>query len=119
MVRSPEKVSVGGLDVSVSLDQGLPLLDHRPQLVRREVHAVEVGQAVLALNILAQKLELLERPLGVLKMKIFLKAYRLKNGPNLTILGYLHFRLFLHKIEGMARLVINRARLVINRIPAE
>jgi len=51
----------------VSLDEGLPLLDHGPELVGGQVHAVEVGQAVLALNILAQKLELLEGSLGVLK----------------------------------------------------
>ena len=72
--EEPEEISVGGLDVGVSLDQSLPLLDHRPQLVGRQVHAVEVGQAVLALNVLADQLELLERPLGVLKQQIQTKT---------------------------------------------
>ena len=53
----------------MSLDEGLPLLDHGPELVGGQVHAVEVGQAVLALDILAQELELLEGSLGVLQDK--------------------------------------------------
>merc|ERR1719238_131561 len=61
----PEGVSISGLDVAVGLDEGLPLLHHRPQLVSGQAHAVEVGQAVLALHFLAHKLELSERPLGV------------------------------------------------------
>jgi len=67
--EEPQEVSVGGLDVGVSLDEGLPLLHHRPELVRGQVHSVEVGQAVLALDILAQELELLERSLSVLHEK--------------------------------------------------
>ena len=67
--EEPQEVSVGGLDVGVSLDEGLPLLDHGPELVGGQVHAVEVGQAVLALDILAQELELLEGSLGVLQDK--------------------------------------------------
>ena len=45
----PEGVAIGGLDVAVGLDQRLPLLHHRPQLVSGQPHTVEVGQAVLAL----------------------------------------------------------------------
>ena len=37
------------LSIDIGLDEGLPLLDHRPQLVCGQVHAVEVSQAVLAL----------------------------------------------------------------------
>ena len=61
-----EKVSVGRLDVGVGIDQSLPLLDHGAELVSGQVHAVEVGQAVLALNLLAEKTELFEGPLGIL-----------------------------------------------------
>ena len=63
--EDPEEESVGGLDVGEGLDERLPLLDHGPQLVGREVHAVKVGEAVLALHVLAHKLELAERPLRV------------------------------------------------------
>ena len=47
---SPEGVAISGLDVAVGLDEGLPLLHHGPQLVSGQAHAVEVGEAVLALN---------------------------------------------------------------------
>merc|ERR1719328_509113 len=61
-----EHVSVTGLDVNVALDQGLPLLDHGPQLVGGQVHAVEGGQAVLSLDVLDNKLELSVRSLSVI-----------------------------------------------------
>ena len=61
----PEGVAIGGLDVAVGLDERLPLLHHGPQLVGGEVHAVEGGQTVLALDILNDQLELPEGPLGV------------------------------------------------------
>merc|ERR1719370_2357618 len=64
--EDPEGVAISGLDVAVGLDQGLPLLHHGPQLVGGQAHAVEVGQAVLALNFLAHKLDLSERPLGII-----------------------------------------------------
>ena len=69
LVRSPlregngeeaEKVVVGGLDRNVGLDQGLPLADERSQLVGREVQAVEVRQAVLALDLIDSELDLAE-----------------------------------------------------------
>ena len=46
----PEGVAIGGLDVAVGLDERLPLLHHGPQLVSGQAHAVEVGEAVLALK---------------------------------------------------------------------
>merc|ERR1719220_278942 len=63
--ENPEGVAIGGLGVAVSLDQRLPLLHHGPQLVSGQAHTMEVGEAVLALNLLAHKLELSEGPLGV------------------------------------------------------
>jgi len=66
----PEEISISGLDISVGLNEGLPLLDHGPQLVGGQAHAVEVGEAVLALHIFAEQLELLERPFGVLQNKV-------------------------------------------------
>merc|ERR1712076_112132 len=53
-----EVVVVGGLGVDGALDHGLPLLDHTAHLVSGEAHAVEVQDAVLALDILAHQLEL-------------------------------------------------------------
>jgi hypothetical protein len=61
-----DEVTVGGLDVDVRLDQGLPLADERAELVRGEVHAVEVGQARLALDLVDTERDLAERVLVVL-----------------------------------------------------
>ena len=61
-----DKVIVSGLDGDVGLDQGLPLADERPELVRCEVHAVEVGQAVLALHFVDAELDLAERVVLIL-----------------------------------------------------
>ena len=61
-----QHVPVSGLNVNIALHQSLPLLDHGPQLVCGEVHAVEAGQAVLGLDILTDELELPVRPLGVI-----------------------------------------------------
>merc|ERR1719461_2668832 len=47
-----EHVSVSCLDVNISLDQGLPLLDHGPEFVGGQVHAMEAGETVLALDLL-------------------------------------------------------------------
>ena len=64
--ENSQKVTFGGLHVDMSFDQSLPLFHHRAKLVSGEVHAVELGQTVLALNVFAHKLELFVRPLGVL-----------------------------------------------------
>jgi len=61
-----EEVIVGGLDGDVGLDQGLPLSHQGPQLVRGEVQTVEVGQAVLALNLIDSELDLPESVVLVL-----------------------------------------------------
>merc|ERR1719175_516735 len=45
-------VTISGLDVAVGLNQRLPLLHLRPQLVSGQPHSVEVVQAVLGLNFL-------------------------------------------------------------------
>ena len=45
-----ENVTISGSDVDRSLDEGLPFSDNRSELVGGEVHTVERGQAVLALN---------------------------------------------------------------------
>jgi hypothetical protein len=55
-----EQVVVGGLDDNVGLNEGLPLADERAELVGGEVEAVEVGQAVLALDLVDAELDLAE-----------------------------------------------------------
>lgn len=69
LVRSPlrkgdaeesEEVVVGGLDNHVGLDESLPFANERAQLVRSEVESVEVGEAVLALNLVNSQLDLAE-----------------------------------------------------------
>lgn len=61
-----EEVLVGRLDGDVGLDQGLPLADERSQLVGCEVKTVEVGQAVLALDLVDSELDLAESVVLVL-----------------------------------------------------
>ena len=48
-------VAVGGGDVDVGFDFRLPLLDHGALLVASEFHAVEVGEARVALNLFAHQ----------------------------------------------------------------
>ena len=55
-----EEVVIGGLDGNVGFDQGLPLADEGAELVRGEVETVEVGQAVLALDLIDSELDLAE-----------------------------------------------------------
>jgi hypothetical protein len=61
-----EEVVVGGLDNDVGLDEGLPLADERAELVGGEVETVEVGQAVLALDLVDTELNLAESVVLVL-----------------------------------------------------
>lgn len=61
-----EEVVVGGLDNDVGLNEGLPLADERAELVGCEVEAVEVGQAVLALDFVDPQLDFAERMVLVL-----------------------------------------------------
>lgn len=55
-----DEVVVGRLDGDVGLDEGLPLADQGAELVRGEVQAVEVGQAVLALDLVDSEAHLAE-----------------------------------------------------------
>ena len=63
-----EQVTVCGPDIDVGLDQRLPFLHHRPQLVGGQVHAVEVGQDVAALDLLSDQFELAECDLVILEI---------------------------------------------------
>lgn len=54
--------------IPVAAKYYLPLLDHGAHLVTGQIHAVEVGEAVLALNILSDELELAEGHLVVLQV---------------------------------------------------
>jgi len=63
-----QRVGVAGFYVDAGFDHGLPLLDHGPLLVRGEVHAVEVGQAVAPLDILADEAKFAEGDFVVLKI---------------------------------------------------
>lgn len=53
-------VSVSGADINTAFDQSLPLADQRAKLVAGHVHAVEVGDNVGTLDILADQLDLAE-----------------------------------------------------------
>ena len=55
-----EGVSIRGLDIDGGLDQGVPLADKRAELVSGQVHSVERGEAVGALDVLDLELHLPE-----------------------------------------------------------
>lgn len=55
-----EQVFIGGLDGDVGLDQGLPLAYEGSEFVGGEVETVEVGEAVLALDLVYSELDLAE-----------------------------------------------------------
>ena len=61
-----DEVTVGGLDINESLQERLPLLDEGTELIRGEVHSVEVGEAVLALNFINSQLDLAESTILIL-----------------------------------------------------
>ena len=50
----------------MGLDEGLPLANKGAELIGGEAHAVEVGQAVLALNLVNPELDLAEGLLLIL-----------------------------------------------------
>ena len=53
-----EEVSVGGLGLNEGLNGGVPLLDDGAELIAGDVHSVEVGVAVEALDLLDLDLHL-------------------------------------------------------------
>lgn len=59
--KQAEQVVISSLHGDVGLDQGLPLADQGAQLISGEVQTVEVGQTVLALNLVDAELDLAER----------------------------------------------------------
>ena len=61
-----EEVVIGGLDGDVGLDQRLPLADEGSELVGCKIETVEVGQAVLSLNLIDTQLDLSERVVLIL-----------------------------------------------------
>ena len=64
--KQAEEVVVGGLDGNVGLDQRLPFSDERSELVGCEVETMEVGQAVLSLNLIYPQLDFTESVILIL-----------------------------------------------------
>ena len=62
------QVAVSGLHINISLNQSLPFLDHGAELVTSKGHAMEVGQQVASLNLLANQLEFTESDFIVLEI---------------------------------------------------
>jgi len=59
-------ITIEGLDINIGLDERLPFLDQRFQLVTGHVHSVELGEAVLALDFLNTESDGTERLVLVL-----------------------------------------------------
>jgi hypothetical protein len=64
----------------------LPLADERAELVRGEVEAVEVGQAVLALDLVDPELDLAE---GVVLILLQIRKRNLENASLQSVVGVL------------------------------
>lgn len=58
--KETEQVPISGLNINVSLNKGLPLLNHGTELISSHGHPVEVGQASLPLDLINAKTELAE-----------------------------------------------------------
>lgn len=65
-----QQVTVGGLDVDVGFNEALPLLDHGTELVLGKGHAVEIGQAGLALDFVDAQAELAEGDIFALGVQV-------------------------------------------------
>ncbi len=61
-----DEIIISRLHSDVGLNEGLPLADEGAQLVGCEVETVEVGQAVLALNLVDTEANLAERVILIL-----------------------------------------------------
>lgn len=59
--KETEEVIISGLDGDVGFDQCLPLAHERAELVRGEIEPMEVGETVLALDLIDSQLDLAER----------------------------------------------------------
>lgn len=81
-----EEVVVGGHHSDVGLNEGLPLADERAELVRGEVETVEVGQAVLALDLVDTELDLAE---GVVLILLQIGQRNLEDAALQSIVGVL------------------------------
>lgn len=51
-------VSIGGLGLNVALNKRVPLFDHGASLISGDVHTVEVGVAVISLDLIDLELKL-------------------------------------------------------------
>lgn len=58
--KKPEEIIIRRLHGDIGFDQRLPLTHEGSQFVGREIEAVEVGQTVLALNLIHTELNLAE-----------------------------------------------------------
>jgi len=47
-----ENVAINGLGLNKSLNERVPLFDHRACLISRDVHSVEVSEAIVSLNLI-------------------------------------------------------------------
>jgi len=56
-----EEVTISRLDVDVGLNESLPFANKRTELVRCEGHAMEIGEAVLSLDLIDAEFNLTER----------------------------------------------------------
>ena len=87
--KESEEVVVGGFDGDVGFDESLPLAHEGSQLVRGEVEAVEVGQAVLALHFVDTELDFSK---GMVFVLLEVRERDFKNAAFESVIGVLETR---------------------------
>lgn len=107
-----EDVVIGSLDGDVGLDQSLPLSDERTELVRGEVQAVEVGQKVLALDLVNTELDLTE---GVVLLSLEVGQRNVENTALELVVGVLQTSRTVDK--GLANITVLKGGWGLDVVP--
>ena len=55
--EEPEEITVGCFHINVRFDEGLPFANQRTEFVGSKIHPMEIGEAVLALDLVDAELD--------------------------------------------------------------
>ena len=65
--ENSQKISVCRFYIDIGFDQSLPFLHHGSKFVRCQIHSIELGQTIFALNFLTGQFKFLVWPFSILK----------------------------------------------------
>jgi len=63
--ENSEEISICGLHIHMRFNECLPLLDHTPEFVCGKIHAMEVCEDVVSLNVFCDETEFAERTFSI------------------------------------------------------